>query len=140
MFCSGVHLQTERREQTEGLPNAQQQHHQRRGHGSPTGSARRGHSLQPATPLHTEGHICEQTHSKKIIHTHTFNIALFIHHRAFINECVRAGVNVQTCSRQGYTVVVQVAGPLSVLLICQVKFICLITRLSPFGSFFMLLL
>jgi len=64
---SGVHLQTERREQAEGLSDAQQQYHWGRGHGNPAGPARRGHSTQPAAPLHTQEHICEQTHSN---HTH----------------------------------------------------------------------
>lgn len=77
VFCSGVHLQTECCEQAEGLLNAQQQYQWGRRHGNPTGPTRRGHSTQLAAPLHTEEHICEQTHSKI---THTLNIALFVIH------------------------------------------------------------
>lgn len=90
VFCSGVHLQTERCEQAEGLSNAQQQYHWGRGHGNPTGPARRSHSTQPAAPLHTEEHICEQTPTKI---THTFTITFFVHQACIVtNDCVCASV------------------------------------------------
>ncbi len=95
VFCSGVHLQTECCEQAEGLLNAQQQYQWGRRHGNPTGPTRRGHSTQPAAPLHTEEHICEQNHPHTQYSIVCYSLSMHFYKWVCVYECVNVSAVVK---------------------------------------------